>query len=601
MSKQIVRIIDGEKLKHGGRLKTYLTLLMIFVAVCLFTFLTQKFKNNETAEAANFGAFDAGYIISDWQMKNYNSMSEADIQNFLTSKNPCNNRDYGLYLDQTATYPKVKWHWSDNHFVCLSEERFGDGETIGSGDTAAHIIWEAAQYYKINPQVLIVTLEKENGLVTDTLPHSGQYKTAMGFGCPDGAPCNSEYFGFKNQVYQAAALYYYITYNDWSGYRIRKSLGNNNLMWNPDHPECGTTWVNIRNYATAALYTYTPYPPNGAALNAGYGMGDTCSSYGNRNFYAYFEDWFGGIKSEVEPYEEAKTKFEQPVEDGVYRLYSKAYTDKVADIKNGLKKEGNMEVYTRNNPDSKNQMFEIKYNPEDGYYNIINPATGSALDVRSRGTNNDTPVDVYPLHSGCNQDWIIEKDKDGYYTFVSRCSGRVLDVKKADESLLIYDSHGGNNQKWKLEKVTTDDGDDKLSGTYQIYSKAFPKEVIDIKGGVKKEGELLAYEGRSTNNKNQIFEIRYDSKDGYYNIINPASGSVLDVRAKGKANDTPVDVYPLHSECNQDWKIEKDKDGYYTFVSRCSGKYLDLSRVTHGLIIYDGHGGDNQKWKLVKI
>src|SRR5699024_1304734 len=37
----------------------------------------------------------------------------------------------------------------------------------------------------------------------------------------------------------------------------------------------------------------TPYQPNKAALAAGYGIGDACSAYGNRNFYNYYTDWFG--------------------------------------------------------------------------------------------------------------------------------------------------------------------------------------------------------------------------------------------------------------------------------------------------------------------
>ncbi|MFP3589493.1 hypothetical protein SCB29_38725, partial [Paraburkholderia sp. SIMBA_055] len=56
------------------------------------------------------------------------------------------------------------------------------------------------------------------------------------------------------------------------------------------HPNsaCGTTGVTIQNKATAALYYYTPYVPNKAALAAGYGTGDSCSSYGNRNFVNYY-------------------------------------------------------------------------------------------------------------------------------------------------------------------------------------------------------------------------------------------------------------------------------------------------------------------------
>ena len=49
----------------------------------------------------------------------------------------------------------------------------------------------------------------------------------------------------------------------------------------------------IKNKATAALYYYTPYVPNSAALGAGWGLGNSCSAYGNRNFYLYFTTWFG--------------------------------------------------------------------------------------------------------------------------------------------------------------------------------------------------------------------------------------------------------------------------------------------------------------------
>ena len=51
------------------------------------------------------------------------------------------------------------------------------------------------------------------------------------------------------------------------------------------------------NQATANVYYYTPYQPNSTALAAGYGTGDSCSAYGNRNFYNYFTDWFGSTRA----------------------------------------------------------------------------------------------------------------------------------------------------------------------------------------------------------------------------------------------------------------------------------------------------------------
>ncbi|WP_170192092.1 cell wall-binding repeat-containing protein [Rhodoglobus vestalii] len=51
--------------------------------------------------------------------------------------------------------------------------------------------------------------------------------------------------------------------------------------------------MRVQNYATAALYNYTPYRPNTAALNNLGSYGDSCSSYGNRNFWDYYYSWFG--------------------------------------------------------------------------------------------------------------------------------------------------------------------------------------------------------------------------------------------------------------------------------------------------------------------
>ena len=264
----------------------------VFVVVFLSTFLVQRYHyDNNDVDAVSLAGFDPGYIISDYQMSNYSSMSETDIQRFLTSKNSCSNTDYNYYRSLSSN-SRYTWHWRDGHFVCLSEERFGDGETIGSGETAARIIWRAAQDYRINPQVLIVLLQKETGLITDPIPNNGDYRKATGYGCPDTAPCASEYYGFKNQVRKAAAMFRAVLDGGWTNY----PLGNNYIQYNPN-ASCGGSVVNIRSLATSALYRYTPYQPNAGALAAGYGTA-YCGAYGNRNFYLYFEDWFGGITGE---------------------------------------------------------------------------------------------------------------------------------------------------------------------------------------------------------------------------------------------------------------------------------------------------------------
>ncbi len=272
--------------KAGKLISLCATLAMIVLAYCILRTL------QSTTSAASASGFNPGNIISDQVMGNYNSMSINEIQSFLTEKGNCNNTNYTLYQQLTKQYPKITWHFENGHFVCLSEERFGDGQTIGSGQTAAEIIYQAAQDYKINPQVIIVLLEKEQGLITDSYPNSYNYRAATGYGCPDTAACDTKYYGFKNQVRNAAAMFRSVLDGGWSNYPAGRT---NYVQYHPNR-NCGGTNIYIENRATSALYRYTPYQPNSAALSAGYGTGDTCSSYGNRNFYMYFTDWFGSTQ-----------------------------------------------------------------------------------------------------------------------------------------------------------------------------------------------------------------------------------------------------------------------------------------------------------------
>ena len=277
----------GRKIIRRRDKRVWYVALGIFVAVFLFVFLMQRDKvSEENVEAANLAAFDPGYIISDYQMSNYNSMNESQIQAFLKSKNGCNDTNLGRYTagDKVSYFsemsPPRTWHVKDGHFVCMADEVF-------DGGMAAYIIYRAAQDYRINPQVLLVLLEKEQGLVRDTFPHSQQYRSATGYGCPDTAACSSKYYGLQNQIRNAAALFRTVLDGGWTNY----PLGNNYIQYNPN-AACGGSVVNIRNLATSALYRYTPYQPNAATLG---GWSDGCNAYGNINFYKLFEDWFGGI------------------------------------------------------------------------------------------------------------------------------------------------------------------------------------------------------------------------------------------------------------------------------------------------------------------
>jgi hypothetical protein len=250
-----------------------------------------------SVNATSGTSIQVGRIIDDAVFTHANSMSVPQIQAFLNSKVPT--------CDTNGTQPSEmnnvgvpdyngdgvieRWEWGKYHsnqtvFPCLRDY-------IENGINSAQIIYNTSQKYQINPQVLIVLLQKEQGLVTDTWPVNIQYKSATGYGCPDTAACDSTYYGFTNQLNWAATMFHAIEANNPNWY-TPYVLGNNYVHFNPSS-SCGGSTINIINRATQALYNYTPYQPNQSAKNAGYGTGDSCSAYGNLHFFLYFNDWFG--------------------------------------------------------------------------------------------------------------------------------------------------------------------------------------------------------------------------------------------------------------------------------------------------------------------
>lgn len=261
------------------------------IAVLLFGYVSAFALSSDThVAAASLSYFNPGRIMDDSILNNYNSMNTAGIQAFLNNKvASCDTQgtqpatEFG-YPNMTHAQYAAMVGWPAPPYTCLRDY-------TENGLSSAQIIDNVAQQYQINPQVLLVLLQKESGLVEDTWPLPSQYNTATGYGCPDTSPCQSQYFGLTNQLTWSGHMFRAIMDSDPNWYSPY-IVGTNYIHYSPT-ASCGGTNVTIVNHATQALYDYTPYQPNAAALAAGYGNGDSCSAYGNRNFYLYFNDWFG--------------------------------------------------------------------------------------------------------------------------------------------------------------------------------------------------------------------------------------------------------------------------------------------------------------------
>jgi len=280
---------------------------LLVVGLLLVTLVLQPLGGKVSA------AINQGRIIDDAIFDNANAMTAAQIDSFLNSfPYSCISTNSGFKaIDPTGYNPT-------------------QGFLYGGFVSAGKVIYDAAQAYGINPQVLLTTLQKEQSLVVGAANFcnngdQNKYAAAVGYGCPDGgtvynytglslyqrngttvtstgSTCvnTAEKAGFTQQIIRGAWL---LKFGE------QRSQGNINWAvikgnWdNSDDPQTcyggpmtqGTwarcpsggsayydgyitidgTSVHLYNGATASLYWYTPH------------------FSGNQHFSDIFTGWFG--------------------------------------------------------------------------------------------------------------------------------------------------------------------------------------------------------------------------------------------------------------------------------------------------------------------
>ncbi|HBR81019.1 MAG: hypothetical protein UX09_C0019G0019 [Candidatus Uhrbacteria bacterium GW2011_GWE2_45_35] len=185
-------------------------------------------------------SFNPNYLISDEEFTDSFSMELGEIQTFLE-------KGY------------------------LAEYRTEDLD--GKVRYASDIIWRTAQNNGVNPKVILVMLQKEQGLITDDTPTQDQLDWALGYGvcdsCTHADSAIQRWRGFAKQINSTTLQFT-------EGYFLDLEEDGETVMGYAPGVACtidGTTVVPANN-ATAALYTYTPHLT------------------GNRNFATIWQTWF---------------------------------------------------------------------------------------------------------------------------------------------------------------------------------------------------------------------------------------------------------------------------------------------------------------------
>ncbi|GMU25515.1 hypothetical protein KJZ71_01735 [Patescibacteria group bacterium] len=217
-------------------------LLSIFLITSIifpvFPLQAQTVPNSQNGLDA---AFDPNFVLTDDDVFDSASWSRDRLQEFLLSKGTL------------------------GHYVTADID--------GTQKYAADIIIRVANTYKVSPKFLVALMQKEQSLIEDPYPTQRQFDWATGFGvcdsCSKDDPAISDFKGFANQLDYAAKQMR-------ERYYLRLLMnGQTNTGMSPGRTTIiDGIEITPVNFATAALYTYTPH------------------IHGNQNLWTIWRRWF---------------------------------------------------------------------------------------------------------------------------------------------------------------------------------------------------------------------------------------------------------------------------------------------------------------------
>ncbi len=288
----------------------YLLVGVIFLSGCLVWLSARQAS----------AAFNKNLLITDSIFSNYGSMTSLQIDSFLnTFPSSC------ISTKAKFTAPDPTGYNPTNGFL------------YGGNVSAGRVIYDSAQAYGLNPQVIIATLQKEQSLVSGTAGCSTlRYVGAMGYGCPDSGTTHSytggNFYtinghtvstvsgtcvnskakaGFSQQVIHGAWLL-----------KFGQERSRGHTTWavikgkwdNSDDPDTcyggPMTKGTFKRCSNGSAVTYDGYTTidNGSVFM---GSGATATLYwytphihGNQSFVSIYEGWFGstiGLADVVHP------------------------------------------------------------------------------------------------------------------------------------------------------------------------------------------------------------------------------------------------------------------------------------------------------------
>ncbi|MCL2135967.1 MAG: RICIN domain-containing protein [Coriobacteriia bacterium] len=176
--------------------------------------------------------------------------------------------------------------------------------------------------------------------------------------------------------------------------------------------------------------------------------------WGGSQAGTYLHLWNGNNSTAQKFYFDRLT---ENVASGTYNIVSLVSgpdIDMVMDVQGGsLSNGGVIQLWHSNETPA--QQFELRYNPANGYYSIINVKSGLYLDVAGANPASESTVQQFQGNGTPAQMWRIRQNSDGSYTFISATGrGTALDVQGANNAdgarIWTFTPNDTPAQKWGL-------------------------------------------------------------------------------------------------------------------------------------------------------
>ena len=314
------------------------------------------------------------------------------------------------------------------------------------------------------------------------------------------------------------------------------------------------------------------------------------------------------------------------VADGTYAIASSASQAAnqrgVLDVQGASAAGGaTIQLYASNGTGA--QRWRVTHD-DAGYVTFINVASGLALDVQWGNSAAGTPVQQYAPNGSWSQKWIVISldEESGSDTTATAFPTRCIIVSALAPNIAL-DLRGGSIASTTPVQIWDSNHSAAQTFTFIDASPAAPAAVEDgtlpqgwfsLKPQCAPASGVDIYNASRNNNANaqlwsangtfaQLFTFKYCN--GYYLIVNAASGKALDVEMADVVPGTNVQQYQA-SEVNpaQLWAPVANADGSYTFINKATGMALNIDgAASHNganVNAYTPNGSAAQRFTLAK-